>query len=292
MTPLALVLGACLGAGLYLCCAARLWPRDAQRSTQAHAGSRARVISWLSAHARALHLSSGAFLAMSSASGVCAALIAQAIWGVTGLTVALSLTALGAPTLVASGAIDRSASRSAAQWSDTIDTIVSSLRAGASIPQAVAALSASSLPWISTPAATFGRLYLTSGNFGLSLDELKREWAHPVGDRLVETLRLAREIGSAGTTRVLSELADQVRAERATRAELQARQGWIRIAAIIGLVAPWAVLALLGLRAETAAVYNSALGLCVIAVGGVISVVAFQLMRSLAVLPQEERWLA
>ena len=45
---------------------------------------------------------------------------------------------------------------------------------------------------------------------------------------------------------------------KSTRAELETRQGWTVNAARLALCAPWVVLALLALRPETVAAYDSA----------------------------------
>ncbi len=42
---------------------------------------------------------------------------------------------------------------------------------------------------------SFGRDYQASGRFGVCLDLLKERLADPVGDRVVEAFRVAREVG-------------------------------------------------------------------------------------------------
>ena len=60
-------------------------------------------------------------------------------------------------------------------------------------------------------------------------------------------------------------------------------------AARLALTAPWAVLALLALRPETVAAYDTASGVLVLVVGGAVSLLAYRVMLRIARLPDEER---
>ena len=65
--------------------------------------------------------------------------------------------------------------------------------------------------------------YRVSGRFGSCLDVLKDDLADPVGDRVCETMRVAREVGGTDLGTVLRTLADLLRADARTRAELETR---------------------------------------------------------------------
>ena len=71
--------------------------------------------------------------------------------------------------------------------------------------------------------------------------------ADPVSDRIIETLRMARQVGGTELTPVLRALATSVRADATLRAEVESRQSWIRGAAVLGVAAPWVILALLAM---------------------------------------------
>jgi tight adherence protein B len=60
-------------------------------------------------------------------------------------------------------------------------------------------------------------------------------------------------------------------------------------AARLALAAPWVVLALLSLRPETVAAYDSPAGVLVLAAGGGVSFAAYRAMLRIARLPVEER---
>ncbi len=100
--------------------------------------------------------------------------------------------------------------------------------------------------------ASFARDLSASGHFDSSALRLKTVLADPVADRIVETLRMARQVGGTELTPVLRALAASVRADAALRGEVEARQSWIRGAAVLGVAAPWVILALLALRPEGA----------------------------------------
>ena len=103
---------------------------------------------------------------------------------------------------------------------------------------------------------------------------------------------MSREVGGAELPQVLRNLAAWLRQVAALRAEVEARQGWIRTAARLGVAAPWVVLLLLSSRPEAASAYNSPLGLGLLAVGLVITVVAYRIMLAVGRLPEERRWFA
>ena len=101
---------------------------------------------------------------------------------------------------------------------------------------------------------------------------------------------MARQVGGTELTAVLRALSTAVRAEAALRAEVEARQSWIRGAAVLGVVAPWVILVLLSLRPEGARAYATAEGVTVVLAGAVVSVVAFRLMLRVGRLPEPRRW--
>jgi tight adherence protein B len=177
-------------------------------------------------------------------------------------------------------------------WPDAVDHLVSAVRSGLALPDSVVLL-AHTGPMIIRPAfAAFEREYRASGNFSDALDRLKTQLADPVADRIIETLRMSREVGGNELTTVLRNLAAYLRQDAAIRQEVEARQSWIVNAARLGVAAPWVVLALLSTRPEGVAAYNSPMGVGIIAVGIVLSVIAYRLMLRIGRLPEEQRWFA
>jgi len=174
-------------------------------------------------------------------------------------------------------------------WPDVVDNLSSAVRAGLALPEAVSQLSLRG-PAALRPAFTaFAEDYRATGRFGDCLDRLKATLAGPVGDRIVETLRLAREVGGNDLGRVLRTLSQFLREDARTRAEIETRQGWTVNAARLALAAPWVVLGLFALRPDAVAAYNSVTGVIVLAAGGAVSLAAYRFMIRIGRLPQEQR---
>ncbi|HET6817398.1 MAG TPA: type II secretion system F family protein [Mycobacteriales bacterium] len=174
-------------------------------------------------------------------------------------------------------------------WPDVVDNLASAVRAGLALPEAVAQIGQRGPTAVREPFRRFADDYRASGRFSDCLDELKNRLADPVADRVIESLRVAREVGGTDLGRVLRTLSQFLREDARTRAELETRQGWTVNAARLALAAPWVVLALLSLRPETVVAYDSAAGVLVLAGGGGVSFAAYRLMLRIARLPLEER---
>jgi tight adherence protein B len=174
-------------------------------------------------------------------------------------------------------------------WPDVVDNLVSGVRAGLSLPEALGQLGMRGPETLREPFRMFADDYRASGRFSECLDGLKARLADPVADRIVESLRLAREVGGSDLGRLLRTLSQFLREDARTRAELETRQGWTVNAARLALAAPWAVLGLLALRPEAVGAYDSAAGALVLVVGGAVSAAAYRLMLRLARLPEDER---
>ena len=174
-------------------------------------------------------------------------------------------------------------------WPEVVDNLASGVRAGLSLPEALTQVGVRGPQELRRPFARFGEDYRATGRFYDCLDRLKASLADPVGDRIVESLRMAREVGGSDLGKLLRTLSAFLREDARTRAELETRQGWTVNAARLAVAAPWIVLGLLSLRPEAVDAYNSAAGLMVLAVGGGVCLVAYRLMIRIGRLPEEER---
>lgn len=174
-------------------------------------------------------------------------------------------------------------------WPDAIEHLASGVRAGLSLPEALGQLGEGGPEELRSAFASFSGDYRSSGSFSLSLDLLKSRLADPVGDRVVETLRLAREVGGSELGRLLRTLASFLRDESRVRGELESRQSWTVNAARLAVAAPWVLLVLLATRPEAVAAYNSAAGVMVLLTGACVSFLAYRLMMRIGRLPVEER---
>jgi tight adherence protein B len=176
-----------------------------------------------------------------------------------------------------------------AVWPDAIEHLASGVRAGLSLPEAVGQLGQGGPVNLRWAFAAFDADYRSSGRFADSLDLLKERLADPIGDRVVETLRLAREVGGSDLGRLLRTLATFLRDEGRVRGELESRQSWTINAARLAVAAPWVLLVLLGARPAAVAAYNSTAGVLVLTTGAVVSFVAYRLMMRIGRLPVEAR---
>ncbi|MFF7293497.1 type II secretion system F family protein [Microbacterium sp. NPDC008134] len=281
-----LLLGALLAAGVLLCVSPWLWPPGAPTTTSARRGRLARLVS---------EAGIGALTPRGALTGMIAAALAAAAvaWLVSGLPVLALLAGLAAgsaPIGYLRGRRLRLRRLRRQLWPDVCDLLIASIRVGLSLPDAVGALEDSAPTMLRPAFAVFAHDVRATGRFETSLDRLKDTLADPIGDRIIETLRMARQVGGTELTEVLRALASSVRADAALRGEVEARQSWIRGAAVLGAVAPWVILGLLVMRPEGAEAYGTPEGVLVICLGAVVSTVAFRVMVRIGRLPEPRRW--
>lgn len=174
-------------------------------------------------------------------------------------------------------------------WPDVVDNLASAVRAGLALPEALSQLAERGPSELRPAFARFAQDYRSTGRFADALDHLKGHLADPVGDRIVEALRISRDVGGSDLGRMLRTLSSFLREEARIRAELETRQGWTVNGARLAVAAPWILLVLLSLHPTAVRAYNSAAGVFVLGLGAGVSVVAYRLMVRLGRLPSEER---
>lgn len=174
-------------------------------------------------------------------------------------------------------------------WPEAVDNLASGVRAGLSLPEALTQLGNRGPEQLRSAFRRFGEDYRATGRFAESLDRLKANLTDPVGDRVVEALRMAREVGGTDLGRLLRTLSAFLREDARTRAELETRQGWTVNAARLALSAPWILLLLLSTQPSAVAAYNQPAGALVLLGGGGVSVAAYRVMMRIAKLPTERR---
>jgi tight adherence protein B len=281
------VWGAVLAAGLLLVASPWLWPAGSRvRAAPVHRGRIARLLE----DAGMARVSVASIVVVA---GLCAVVAAAIAWLVAPVA-ALALVAAAAGAIAPFAWLRARRSKllrtRRGLWPDVCDLLIASVRAGMSLPDAVASLADSAPAELRPAFGGFARDVAASGHFDSSIQRLKTTLADPVADRIVETLRMARQVGGTELTSVLRALASSVRADAALRAEVESRQSWVRGAAVLGVVAPWVILALLAMRPEGANAYASPGGIALILVGAAVSLVAYRLMIRLGRLPEPRRW--
>jgi tight adherence protein B len=174
-------------------------------------------------------------------------------------------------------------------WPDVVDNLASSVRAGLALPEALTAIGHRGPAELRGAFRRFGEDYRATGRFNDCLDRLKASLADPVADRIIESLRIAREVGGSDLGRLLRTLSGFLREDSRTRSELEARQSWTVNGARLAVAAPWLVLAFLSTNRETIRAYNTVAGFWVIVIGAGLCFFAYRLMVRLGRLPAEQR---
>ncbi|MFD4992872.1 type II secretion system F family protein [Cellulosimicrobium cellulans] len=280
------VVGFLLGAGLF-CVWWSFWTPGPPRERRAD-GWAARTQDLL-VQAGAPSVTPGALVATSAGVGLVVLLVATVLAGSVTIAACFGAIAASLPLLLVRSRARRRRARLRDVWPEVLDHLASGVRAGLSLPEAVGQLGERGPAELREPFARFAVDYRASGRFGDCLDRLKERLADPVADRIVESLRLTRDVGGTDLGRLLRTLSAFLREDARTRGELEARQSWTVNGARLAVAGPWVVLGFLASRPETAAAYNSLTGALVLGVGAACSAAAYQLMLRIGRLPEEER---
>ena len=278
-------LGLLLGLGIFMVIRARtVPPRPKRAGTSWQDRSRELLV-----QAGIEGVSPGQLLGASSALGLVAFVVVLGTSRVLVIGLAFGLFASLLPvTLVRRRRAQRSLELREV-WPEAVDNLASGVRAGLSLPEALTQLGIRGPEQLRSAFRRFGEDYRATGRFAESLDRLKANLSDPVGDRVVEALRMAREVGGTDLGRLLRTLSTFLREDARTRAELETRQGWTVNAARLALSAPWILLLLLSTQPSAVAAYNQPVGAVVLVVGGGVSFLAYRAMIRIAKLPLERR---
>ncbi|MET4638262.1 type II secretion system F family protein [Mycetocola sp. 2940] len=282
-----LLLGCSLAVGLLLVGSPWLYPRRSGTPRRVRRAGRFGADLALAGLGR---VPRWAFVALSVLLAVLSGAVAHALLHVSAVSVCAVIVGGLLPALAVRWRARAHRSSNRALWPDVVDHLVGAVRSGLALPDAVASLARSGPEALRPNFLAFESDYRRTASFSGCLDRLKHDLADPVPDRILETLRMARDVGGSDLPVVLRSLAAYLREDIAIRAEVEARQSWIRNAAKLGVAAPWCILLLLSTRPEAALAYNSAGGSLLITVGVVVSVIAYRIMLSVGRLPQERRW--
>jgi tight adherence protein B len=281
------LVGLGVGVGLLLVWSAFALPQRPPRVRRGH--SRLRDL----LHRAGLgHVSGSAFVVLCAVLGCSTALVMQVVTRTP--PVAFVFGAMGAylPVVVVSARARRRQGDLAEVWPEAVDNLASAVRAGLSLPEALGQLSVRGPEPLRSSFEAFALDYQVTGRFGECLDRLKVRLADPVGDRVVEGLRVAREVGGGELGRLLRNLSGYLRDEARTRSELEARQAWTVNGARLAVAAPWLVLLMMSFQAAVIHRYASPAGTIVLVFAAVTCLVAYRLMMRIGRLPRERRILS
>ena len=281
------LVGLGVGLGLMLVWSAFFLPRPT-RTTSRSTGRVAQLL----ARAGLGQVSATGFVVLCVSLGLVATVLIQAVSGTP--PVALAFGAMGAwlPVTVVSSRARRRQREFAEVWPEAVDNLASAVRAGLSLPDALAALGVRGPEPLRGAFDDFALDYQVTGRFGECLDRLKDRLADPVGDRVVEGLRIAREVGGGELGRLLRNLSGYLRDEARTRSEMESRQAWTVNGARLAVASPWLVLLFMSFQSEVIHRYASPGGVVVLVLGAAACLVSYRLMMRLGRLPTERRILS
>ena len=281
------LVGLGVGIGLMLCWSAFFVPRAAPGARRATSR-----VTRLLGRAGLSHVSSTAFVTLCVVCGVAATLVAQVVSGTPPVAVLFGVMAGFLPVWIVSGRARRRQRDFAEVWPEAVDNLASAVRAGLSLPDALAQLSVRGPEPLRASFAAFAMDYQVTGRFGECLDRLKARLADPVGDRVVEGLRVAREVGGGELGRLLRNLSGYLRDELRTRSEMESRQAWTVNGARLACAAPWLVLLMMSFQPAVIHRYASPAGTVVLVFAAATCLLAYRLMMRIGRLPTERRILS
>lgn len=281
-------MGALVGLGFGLGCLL-IWTAFRAPRPTPRPGRRAPRTDELLAEAGIRDVAPRSLLLLCIGTAVAATVVVLGLTRTVPIAVVLGALAGYLPLAVVRGRARRRQRELAEVWPEAVDDLASAVRAGMSLPDAVAALAVRGPEPLRPAFDAFALDYQVSGRFGDCLDRLKERLADPVGDRVVEGLRIAREVGGGELGRLLRNLSGYLRDDLRTRSELEARQSWAVNGARVATAAPWVVLILMSTQREVVERYRSTAGAVVLVVGALLCVCAYRLMMRLGRLPVERR---
>ena len=201
-----------------------------------------------------------------------------------GLAVLALAVTVGEVALVLESIARRASSRSIAvteAWPSVLESLESAAIAGLSLLEAFRELAeAHSL----VVAREFAELVVDLES-GLTMDaalaQFGARFGLPCCDLTVEILRQVVRSGGQGLVAALRSQAEAARQHELVIGEIQAKQGWVLGTAKLAVAAPWVVIALVSVRAESARLYASPTGVGITLAGLAASVVAFRFVTLL-----------
>lgn len=286
------LVGLGVGVGLLLVWSAFVLPRASRDERTARAALEPGRTRRLLNGAGLADVSVSGFVGLCVGCGVVAAFTVQAVSSTPPVAVAFGVIGGYLPVAIVAGRARRRLRELAEVWPEAIDNLASAVRAGLSLPDALAGLATRGPEPLRAAFDSFALDYQVTGRFGDSLDQLKVRLADPVGDRVVEGLRIAREVGGGELGRLLRNLSGYLRDDLRTRSELEARQAWAVNGARVAVAAPWIVLLLMSAQSDVIQRYRSTTGALILAFGAATCVLAYRVMMRIGRLPTERRILS
>lgn len=278
------VVGLLAGLGLFL-----LWTACWSPPARPHRPGRQGRLERLLAQAGIAQVTPASLVASTAGLALLVLFLVYLLTGAPAIAACLGLFSAYLPFALVKMRARRRAAVMRELWPDVVDHLRSAIRAGLSLPEALVQLGAKGPEQLRGEFTAFAADYRASGHFEGALQKLKASLADPVADRIIEALRLTRDVGGSDLGRLLGTLSEFLRDHARTRSELEARQSWTVNAARLAVAAPWIVLLLMSTRPEAVAAYNSTAGWVVLGGGLLLSALCYRIMLRIGALPDEQR---
>lgn len=205
------------------------------------------------------------------------------------IAIAISTIASTVPFFINRGRAATLLRKKDSAWPEAIDGVVSALQSGMSISEAICSLSSRGPEILRDDFRVIESEMLQGEEFGQILLRAKENADSAIADQVFETLILAKEFGGRDTNSAMRLLAEFVREDLAVSEEIRTKFGWIKNSAILATIAPWLLLLLLSSQRSTRESFSTFAGMQILAIGVVLTGIAFVWMERVGKLPQMER---
>ena len=175
------------------------------------------------------------------------------------------------------------------QWPELVDDLASGVRAGLSLPQAMAALVVQVPPEIMPAFEQMLADYRSTGDFRKSMIHFADTINEPAADQFVAALVLASELGGTDLGSLLRVLSENLRTHASLTGEIKARQSWTVNGAKLAIAAPWLTVAVLSTRTDARVAYLTTGGIRLLETCLLVSSAAYWLMIRIGRLPDSAR---
>lgn len=172
---------------------------------------------------------------------------------------------------------------------EIIDHIISGTQSGLSLSESLSSLSHRGPEICRDIFRNFEESLREGQRFEEAVEQLQKQFSLRSADQLFEALLFARALGGSELVNLLRELGNFTREDLVLRREIEAKQGWIRNSAHLSAGAPWLLLLLLSMQPATASIYATSSGILILALGMILTVIAYFWMGYLGRIPQSPR---
>ena len=205
------------------------------------------------------------------------------------ISIAIATLSAALPFLIGRGRNLKRQREQEVAWPEAIDSLVSALQAGISIPEALTQLALHGPKVLRPSFAQIQSNLLSLGNFEQVLLKEKKRLDSAISDQVFETLIISKDFGGKDANNALRLLAEFVREDIAVAEEIRTKFGWIRNSALLATAAPWLLLILLSTQDSTVEIYSTPSGALVLSLGVVMTATAYIWMEKVGSLPAAPR---